>query len=173
MFPSSCQQLPTTQWSPIPSAIFFRIFGGCSMLMVRNAATGGPTSPTVSKGLRTVSALPISPRNCRSYRRRTRIGSWDAPLSRDSTGPRSNATARRTRSLRWGFASIADFLDGYKFDREHASWANQPPLRSSLRSAVAWDTFSGYRAPDTRSAETHHEYNRATVYRGLLGLARL
>ena len=128
MFPSSCQQLPTIQWSPIPSAIFFRIFGGCSMLMVRNAATGGPTSPTVSKGLRTVSALPISPRNCRSYRRRTRIGSWDAPLSRDSTGPRSNATARRTRSLRSGFASIADFLDGYKFDRGHASWANQPPL---------------------------------------------
>ena len=55
--------------------------------MARNAAIGGPTSPTVSTGLRTVSALPISPRNCRSCRRRTRIGSWDAPLSPDSTGP--------------------------------------------------------------------------------------
>src|SRR6516165_9590024 len=76
MFPSSCQQLPTTQQSPTPSAIFFRIFGGCSMLTARNAAIGGPTSPTVSTGLRTVSALPISPRNCRSYRRRTRTGSW-------------------------------------------------------------------------------------------------
>src|ERR1700730_11548964 len=92
MFPSSCQQLPTIQWSPIPSAIFFRIFGGCSTLMARNVATGGPTSPTVLTGLHTVSGLPISPRNCRSYRRRTRIGSWDAPLSRDSTGPRSNAS---------------------------------------------------------------------------------
>ena len=50
MFPSSCQQLPTIQWNPIPSAIFFRIFGGCSTLMARNVATGGPTSPTVSKG---------------------------------------------------------------------------------------------------------------------------
>src|SRR5215813_12098517 len=109
MFPSSCQQLPTTQQSPIPSAIFFRIFAGCSTPMARNAAIGGPTSPTVSTGLRTVSALPISPRNCRSYRRRTRIGSWDAPLSRDSTGPRSNApgttpatTDSASVTINWG-----------------------------------------------------------------------
>jgi hypothetical protein len=35
----------------------------------------------------------------RSYRRRTRIASWNAPLSRDSTGPRSNASSTLPQPL--------------------------------------------------------------------------
>ena len=78
---------PNYSTEAYPFRDFLRIFGGCSMLMARNAATGGPTLPTASARLGTVSALPISLRSCRSCRTKTRIGSWDAPLWRVSAGP--------------------------------------------------------------------------------------
>jgi Amidohydrolase len=52
----------------------------------------------------TSSALPISPRSCRSCPSRTKIGSWVAPFSRASVGPRwqsgglASASPRKRRS---------------------------------------------------------------------------
>src|SRR5262245_57894923 len=187
MFPSSCQQLPTIQRNPIRSAIFFRIFGGCSMLMVRNAATGEPTSPTVSTGLRTVSALPISPRNCRSYRKRTRIGSWVVPLSRDSIGPQHDLPAaemgpdpsggwvglgyHRCCSPRSGAGSASRRMGAHRQrisrtrrDRRHSTWYRR---RGALEAADLVQSGIATRVAvfaDPPSGEDHEFIRRGLPY---------
>src|SRR5215813_7102245 len=61
--------------------------------MARAAAIGEPTSPIPTPRRPTASASRTSPRSCRSCRRTTRTGSWAAPSSNGSAGPRLSATA--------------------------------------------------------------------------------